>query len=179
MGFSVPPRLRAERWALTPPFHPYPASEEAGRFVFCGTVRRQASRPRLPRVSGAPKHRLRGIAPYGVRTFLPRTSRERTSALPEFACNVGCCPAGFKPSKQSSTTRRRPREGSHRASSAAFHGHGAQWRNCLRMPLASSSCAMAMNPVGRGSCRAGSRRRERRPGGSLVRSRPGSWRGSQ
>ena len=25
MGFSVPPRLRLERWALTPPFHPYPA----------------------------------------------------------------------------------------------------------------------------------------------------------
>jgi len=24
MGFSVPPRLRLERWALTPPFHPYP-----------------------------------------------------------------------------------------------------------------------------------------------------------
>src|ERR1019366_1130223 len=23
MGFSVPPRLRLERWALTPPFHPY------------------------------------------------------------------------------------------------------------------------------------------------------------
>src|SRR5438874_5136000 len=24
MGFSVPPRLRLERWALTPPFHPCP-----------------------------------------------------------------------------------------------------------------------------------------------------------
>ena len=24
MGFSVPPRLLSERWALTPPFHPYP-----------------------------------------------------------------------------------------------------------------------------------------------------------
>jgi hypothetical protein len=23
MGFSMPPRLRLERWALTPPFHPY------------------------------------------------------------------------------------------------------------------------------------------------------------
>jgi len=29
MGFSVPPRLRLERWALTPPFHPYPALAEA------------------------------------------------------------------------------------------------------------------------------------------------------
>ena len=28
MGFSVPPRLRLERWALTPPFHPCPALAE-------------------------------------------------------------------------------------------------------------------------------------------------------
>jgi len=28
MGFSVPPRLRLERWALAPPFHPYPALPE-------------------------------------------------------------------------------------------------------------------------------------------------------
>jgi len=28
MGFSVPPRLRLERWALTPPFHPCPALPE-------------------------------------------------------------------------------------------------------------------------------------------------------
>src|SRR5438309_2264397 len=81
MGFSVPPRLRLERWALTPPFHPYPAcnfklKSQARRFLFCGTVRRDASRHRLPRVSRSPpsfvsSHRLRGIAPFGVRTFLP------------------------------------------------------------------------------------------------------------
>ena len=41
MGFSVPPRLLLERWALTPPFHPCPA-QRTGRFVFCGTVRRKA-----------------------------------------------------------------------------------------------------------------------------------------
>ncbi len=106
MGFSVPPRLRLERWALTPPFHPYPALaktvtpavgysaqaireplevmsvlERTGRFVFCGTVRRDASRRRRPRVSrssppyvGSPG--LRGIAPSGVRTFLPRLAPE-------------------------------------------------------------------------------------------------------
>ncbi len=58
MGFSVPPRLRLERWALTPPFHPcrseisnlkFEISER--RFVFCGTFRRDASRRLLPRVS--------------------------------------------------------------------------------------------------------------------------------
>jgi hypothetical protein len=53
MGFSVPSRLRVKRWSLTPPFHPYPALPcgRTWRFVFCGTVRRDASRRHLPRVS--------------------------------------------------------------------------------------------------------------------------------
>ena len=59
MGFSVPPRLRLERWALTPPFHPYRLGsntwlEPRRWFVFCGTLRRDASRHRLPRVSVQP-----------------------------------------------------------------------------------------------------------------------------
>jgi len=40
MGFSVPRRLLFERWALTPPFHPYLRPESRRRSVFCGTVRR-------------------------------------------------------------------------------------------------------------------------------------------
>ncbi len=51
MGFSVPPRLRLERWALTPPFHPYPGRCRPWRYVLCGTFRRDASRRHLPRVS--------------------------------------------------------------------------------------------------------------------------------
>jgi len=52
MGFSVPPRLRLERWAFTPPFHPYPRFfRNTGGLSFCGTFRRQASRPNRPRVS--------------------------------------------------------------------------------------------------------------------------------
>ena len=51
MGFSVPPRLRLERWALTPPFHPYPGRCQPWRYILCGTVRRDASRRALPRVS--------------------------------------------------------------------------------------------------------------------------------
>ena len=50
-----------------------PKNSGTGRFIFCGTLRRDASRHRLPRVS--PPHlsmELRGIAPCGVRTFLPR-----------------------------------------------------------------------------------------------------------
>jgi len=36
-GFAVLPPLPTERWALTSPFHPWPAM--AGRYVFCGTFR--------------------------------------------------------------------------------------------------------------------------------------------
>ena len=85
MGFSVPPRLRLERWALTPPFHldhTLARKSDGGQSVFCGTVRRDASRHHLPRVSRhslpcVSGYRLRGIAPYGVRTFLlPELLRE-------------------------------------------------------------------------------------------------------
>ncbi len=37
LGVAVPRLLPAARWALTPPFHPYPL---IGRFVFCGPIRR-------------------------------------------------------------------------------------------------------------------------------------------
>ena len=50
-----------------------PKNSGTGRYIFCGTLRRDASRHHLPRVS--PPHllmELRGIAPCGVRTFLPR-----------------------------------------------------------------------------------------------------------
>jgi len=33
--FTLPLLLPTKRWALTPPFHPYPAN--AGRYIFCGT----------------------------------------------------------------------------------------------------------------------------------------------
>ena len=83
MGFSVPPRSLAGRWALTPPFHPYPALSKAdGGLIFCGTIRRKILSFR-PRVS-PPMAGLRGIAPCGVRTFLPRRlRRKRFSALPK------------------------------------------------------------------------------------------------
>src|SRR6266481_7439625 len=35
MGFGMRARLLARRWALTPPFHPYPF----GRCIFCATFR--------------------------------------------------------------------------------------------------------------------------------------------
>ncbi len=41
MGFSVPRRLLAGRWSLTPPFHPYRSLRHGG-LIFCGTLRRNA-----------------------------------------------------------------------------------------------------------------------------------------
>ena len=48
MGFFVPPRLRSGRWALTPPFHPYPPACADGRFVLCDTIRRPELSRRPP-----------------------------------------------------------------------------------------------------------------------------------
>jgi len=93
MGFSVPRRLRSERWALTPPFHPCrcacPArgaaeGTQAVCFLWhCPSGRLAASPPAC--ILLAPPQggrRLRGIVPCGVRTFLSRPQRrERYSAL--------------------------------------------------------------------------------------------------
>src|SRR6056297_221469 len=62
VGLAVPVRLPVPRWALTPPFHPYPCvprQRDAGRSVFCGA---------FPRV--APAGCYPAPLPCGVRTFL-------------------------------------------------------------------------------------------------------------
>ena len=54
-------------------FSPLPTSlAQRRRYILCGTVRRDDSRRRRPRVSQPNEPELRGIAPCGVRTFLPR-----------------------------------------------------------------------------------------------------------
>jgi len=55
----MPPSLPPERWALTPPFHPYPC----GRFVFCGTFR-------PPGIDSGCLLLSQDTLPYDVRTFL-------------------------------------------------------------------------------------------------------------
>ncbi len=57
--FTLPSSLPKTRWALTPPFHPYP--DGSRRFAFCGTVSRVTPGGRYP----PPFHR-------GARTFLGR-----------------------------------------------------------------------------------------------------------
>ena len=45
LGFTLPRLLPAARWALTPPFHPYPhrITPARRRCVFCGTIRRHGT----------------------------------------------------------------------------------------------------------------------------------------
>src|SRR6185312_8937045 len=89
MGFALPRRLRFERWSLTPPFHPYRNPCEPRRYFLCGTFRRHASRHHLPRVSFQRiVKKLRGIAPCGVRTFLPRLTPEAILRLSKTASKI-------------------------------------------------------------------------------------------
>jgi hypothetical protein len=58
-----------------PAFSPLPPTGAGGGLSFCGTFRRKIL-TFLPRVSLACRQGLRGIAPCGVRTFLPRLTPE-------------------------------------------------------------------------------------------------------
>ena len=71
MGFSVPRCLRFARCALTAPFHHHRRlAPEAVCFLWhCPSEHLTTFRPRVSRPN---KPGLRGIAPCGVRTFLPR-----------------------------------------------------------------------------------------------------------
>ena len=71
----MPRGLLRGRWAFTPPFHPYPPlllrKAAGGLFsvTLSVTARFHALRPRI----------LHGLLSGGVRTFLSRASRERSS----------------------------------------------------------------------------------------------------
>ena len=84
-GFSVPHALPRERWALTPPFHPYqrivrrhlagfPARRHRAvprRSIFCGTFRERIALPRLAPLALPGALPLLPMTRDGVRTFLP------------------------------------------------------------------------------------------------------------
>jgi hypothetical protein len=84
-GFSVPHALPRERWALTPPFHPYqrivrrhlagfPARchrADLRRSIFCGTFRERIALPRLVPLALPGALPLLPMTRDGVRTFLP------------------------------------------------------------------------------------------------------------
>ena len=106
MGFAVPPRLLLERWALTPPFHPYLATGEpdARRCIFCGTFRRKvafppacipaelgyaASRPAVFGLS-SPRAEARGAV---LRPSKPNDFSVSAGRAQRWPCQAGCCPA--------------------------------------------------------------------------------------
>jgi hypothetical protein len=84
-GFSVPHALPRERWALTPPFHPYqrivrrhlagfPARCHRAvprRSIFCGTFRERIALPRFAPLALPGALPLLPMTRDGVRTFLP------------------------------------------------------------------------------------------------------------
>jgi hypothetical protein len=97
-GFSCGSAYANARWALTPPFHPYPAPSSftfrrkalfglpwglkvdldgTGRYVFCDTVRHPGFTSRAPPIS-------RGMLPSGVRTFLWRNKRQASDHPPQW-----------------------------------------------------------------------------------------------
>ena len=76
VGFTMRPRLRAARCALTAPFHPYRISCETRRYIFCCTGRLCTLKYK--------SRTLSGTLPCGVRTFLPlpmaSRGRQRSSS---------------------------------------------------------------------------------------------------
>jgi len=91
MGFSVPPRLLLERWALTPPFHPCrqpkpPAVCFLWHFPSKGFCLSPACIPALRQGYAASRPTVLGLSSPGLR-------RKRFSALPkpgqEYAAGVG------------------------------------------------------------------------------------------
>jgi len=78
MGFSVPRRLRFARCALTAPFHHHRQFAPAAVYFLWHFPSELSF---LPHVSQSYRLELRGIAPFGVRTFL---SGSRQSDSPPF-----------------------------------------------------------------------------------------------
>ena len=87
VGLAVPELLPAPRWALTPPFHPYPsgipASRTEGRFLFCGAFRRVAPPGRYP----APF--LLGVWTFLYGAFAPQKRRRGSRTEGAMRADVG------------------------------------------------------------------------------------------
>ena len=93
-GFSVPHALLRERWALTPPFHPYqrivrrhlagfPARCHRAvprRSIFCGTFRKRSALPRVVPLALPGALPLLPMTRDGVRTFLPPCVLRRSAS---------------------------------------------------------------------------------------------------
>ena len=95
MGFVLPRRLPDGRWALTPPFHPYPVWENslrrflaAGRFFLCDTFRDPTLSSQAPacytrhvvwRCSDFPLVKSQQVpSPHTLGTLIPKALRNHT-----------------------------------------------------------------------------------------------------
>ena len=103
MGFSVPPRLRLERCALTAPFHPC-RRWSGGGLSFCGTVRRPAFQRaarvylRLSRSYAASRPAVFGLSSPGRAGSDPPPFRSRGDGSSVGAAGQGWLPSGWLPS---------------------------------------------------------------------------------
>ena len=81
MGFSMPPHLRLERWALTPPFHPYPALLPGPGGIFSVALSVGAPFDHASRVYPRPNRGYAASRPavFGL-SSPPRDQEERLSA---------------------------------------------------------------------------------------------------
>ncbi len=87
MGFSVPPRLLSGRWALTPPFHPYP-STTLGAVCFLWHSPSRCLTASLPHISPPDDQKTAKTGYAASRPLVfglssPSLRRERFSALPK------------------------------------------------------------------------------------------------
>jgi hypothetical protein len=94
MGFTVPLGLLLERWALTPPFHPYPA--ETGRFIFCCTGRQHFLADALPACTPARKRDYAASCSLEFGLSSPGSRPEAILCLPETECKLTVGRAGHK-----------------------------------------------------------------------------------
>jgi hypothetical protein len=162
VGFTMPSLSPATRWALTPPFHPYPANsaapkravQQAGRYPFCGTFPGVAPAGRYP----APCFR-------GARTFL---------TLPPFGIGKARLPGQLasgeivemdqecqKKAQRRFTSGNSPQNPTHRHHPESCRGRGVRHRD--------GRSRRSFSPPHR------SRRTERQ----LVQNRPSRLRGSR
>ena len=106
-GFTVPPSLPPARWALTPPFHPYPPSPEQGRAV-CFLLHFPSGRieTAVPLFQGARCPVVSGLSSPGFRRIRQRSPGERRGRVTRgatvskhqvAACHIPplSCPAGL------------------------------------------------------------------------------------
>jgi hypothetical protein len=87
MGFSVPRRLRFARCALTAPFHHHRRFAPAAVYFLWHCPSRVLSPARVYRLEFHVKT-LRGIAPFGVRTFLFQLTREAILRPSKTTCMI-------------------------------------------------------------------------------------------